>query len=161
METKQCLPGMMVLCAIMLNLSACSQDGTKKEPVPKDTEAVIDTPKVDIQVNKRYDEAGNLIAFDSTYTSIYRGRTGDQAFLDSVFRDFKPMFRSRYPFLEDPGFNDLFFQDSLMHHDFFHDDFFRRRMQLNEEYLQRMMEEMDAMKNDYLDQQMQRHERSY
>ncbi|HQW42217.1 MAG TPA: hypothetical protein PK149_13670 [Flavobacteriales bacterium] len=157
MRTKSLLQGMVVAAATVLQLAACNaQDKPTGTTHQQDrTTLRVDTPEVDIKVNKQYDDQGNLIGFDSTYTSIYRGKVGDRAFMDSVFRDFQPGFRTRFPFLDDPGFNDLFFQDSLMHHDFFHDDFFRRRMELNERYMQRMMAHMDSVKNHVLNDQMQ------
>ena len=153
MKTYRVIGSMVVWTAMMLNFTACSgqsQDGNTNN---KDRiVAATDTPQVDIRVNKRYDDRGNLIAFDSTYTSIYKGEVGDRAFMDSVFKDFKPRFNLKYPFLSDPGFNDLFFRDSLMHNDFFHDDFFRRRMEMNQRYMQQMMAEMDSVKNELLHQ---------
>ncbi|MBL7984706.1 MAG: hypothetical protein JNM91_06875, partial [Flavobacteriales bacterium] len=108
-----------------------------------------DTPQVEVRVNKQYDEHGNLIAYDSSYTSVYQSRSGDAAFMDSVFRDFMPGFGMRYPFLNDPGFHSLFFPDSSFHQDFFHHDFFQKRMEMNQRYMQRMMEQMDSLKNQH------------
>lgn len=149
--------------AVMLNLAACQGQGNNEKPTEEEKGSVaqVDTPQVDIRVNRQYDEHGNLIAFDSTYTSIYHGRMGDEAFMDSVFQDFKPRFGDRFPFLNEPGFNDLFFQDSLFHHDFFHDDFFRKRMEMNQRFMERMMAEMDSMKNAYLREEAERQERVY
>lgn len=70
--------------------------------------------------------------------------------MDSLFRDFEPRFNRRFPFMSDPGFNDLFFRDTLLYPDFFHDDFFRKRMEMNHRWMQQMMAEMDSMKNDYV-----------
>ena len=151
MTTKSAFKGMLAWTAIMLNLSACNG-----QPTTDGTSASIDTlterqdtPKVDVRVNKQYDEHGNLIAYDSSYTSVYQGRSGDAAFMDSVFKDFMPGFGMRYPFLNDPGFNSLFFPDSSFHEDFFHHDFFQKRMEMNQRYMQRMMEQMDSLKNQY------------
>jgi len=50
-------------------------------------------PKVDIKVNKQFDEKGNLIQYDSTYSIIYSSpNTAIQFFNfdnDSLFSDFK------------------------------------------------------------------------
>ena len=152
MTTKSAFTSVLAWTAIMLNLSACNgQTGNQHAPLPTDKLAQrIDTPQVAVRVNKQYDANGNLVAFDSTYTSIYRSQSGNAAFMDSVFKDFKPRVGTHYPFLNDPGFNDLFFNDSLFHHDFFHDDFFQKRMEMNERFMHRMMVELDSMKNTYL-----------
>lgn len=151
MTTKSASKGMLAWTAIMLNLSACNgQPTTDGATDSVDTLAASnDTPQVDVRVNKQYDEHGNLIAYDSSYTSVYQGRSGDAAVMDSVFKDFMPGFGMRYPFLNDPGFNSLFFPDSSFHQDFFHHDFFQKRMEMNQRYMQRMMEQMDSLKNQY------------
>lgn len=160
MRTKSAFTGMLAWIAIMLNLSACNGQTTDQHtPLSTDTLAQgINTPHVDVRVNKQYDENGNLVSFDSTYTSIYRSQNGDPAFMDSVFNDFKPRMGLRYPFLNDPGFNDLFFNDTLFHHDFFHDDFFQKRMEMNDRFMHRMMVELDSMKNAYLQSEVRKRE---
>lgn len=151
MTTKSASKGVLAWMAIMLHLSACSgQPITDGAIAAVDTlTANRDTPQVDVRVNKQFDEHGNLIAYDSSYTSVYQSRSGDAAFMDSVLRDFMPGFGTRYPFLTDPGFHSLFFPDSSFHRDFFHNDFFQRRMEMNQQYMRRMMEQMDSLKNQH------------
>lgn len=149
MTTKSASKGVLAWTAIMLNLSACNgQPTTDGSTASVDTLAAnSDTPQVDVRVNRQYDEHGNLIAYDSSYTSVYRSHRGDAVFMDSVFKDFMPGFSMRYPFLNDPGFSSLFFPDSSFHRDFFDQDFFQKRMEMNQRYMQRMMEQMDSLKN--------------
>lgn len=151
MRTKSAFKGMLAWTAILLNLSACSgQPTTKGRTASLDTLAERqDTPQVDVRVNKQYDEHGNLIAFDSSYSAVYHSQAGDAAFMDSVFKDFMPGFGMHYPFLNDPGFHALFFPDSSFHQDFFHEDFFQKRMEMNQRYMQRMMAQMDSLKNQH------------
>ena len=151
MTTKGASKGVLAWTAIMLNLSACNgQPTTDGGTASVDSRAAnSNTPQVDVRVNRQYDERGNLIAYDSSYTSVYQGRSGDAAFMDSVFKDFMPGFGMQYPFLNDPGFHSLFFPDSSFHQDFFHHDFFQKRMEMNQRYMQRMMEQMDSLKNQH------------
>lgn len=150
MTTKSAFKGMLAWTAMMLNLSACSgqpiNDGTTAHT--DSTAQRTDTPKVDVRVNKEYDEHGDLIAYDSTYSSVYTSRSGDAAFMDSVFKDFMPGFGMSHPFLNDPGYNGLFFPDTSFHRDFFHPDFFQKRMEMNQQYIA-LMEQMDSLKNQY------------
>lgn len=151
MRTQAIVKGALMALSIMA-LPACNGQSpqSRTNPAPADSLVVkADTPKVEVRVNKEYDEHGNLIAYDSTYTSFYSTRIGDAGLMDSLFRSFKPHFDQRYPLLNDPGFNDLFFNDTLLYQDFFHRDFFRKRMELNELYMQRMMDRMDSFKNEY------------
>lgn len=138
--------------ALVASFPACNAQEGQHHKVPTDKKGIVqnvDTPKVDIRVNKQYDDKGNLIAYDSTYSSVYNSVAGDSLGMDSLFQGFQRNFGQRFPFLNDPGFNDLFFQDTLMHNDFFHDDFFQKRMELNQRYMQRMMAEMDSLKQQY------------
>jgi len=107
----------------------------------------VNKPKVNIKVNRKYDNKGNVIAFDSTYTSYYSNVSGDTTRMDTLFNQFDRYFRSGHSALMSNEFNRLFFQDSLLYPDFFHDDFFTRRYELNDAYMKRMMQQMDSVKN--------------
>ena len=140
------------LIIIPLLLSSCHEKTNGQNPDTKKKSAAIakdslNKPKVNIQVNKHYDDKGNVIGFDSTYTSFYSNVQGDTARMDSLMtsfdryfnRDHSPIFRNQ--------FNSLFFTDSLRYPDFFHDDFFMKRYELNNNYLRDMMGRMDSIKN--------------
>ena len=152
MKTIGATPLVHALAVVTMTLSACNGQAQQhqEKPAKADTLAArVDTPKTDVRVNKEYDANGNLIAYDSTYSSFYSSHDADPGQMDSLLRDFKPRFDTRFPFMNDPGFNDLFFRDTLLYPDFFHDDFFRKRMEMNDRWMQQMMAEMDSMKNNY------------
>ena len=152
MRTIGTIPLVHASAVVTMALSACNgqaqqhQDGSTKGDT---TAAHSDTPKTEVRVNKEYDANGNLIAYDSTYSSFYSSHNADPTVMDSLFRDFRPRFNRQFPFMTDPGFNDLFFRDTLLYPDFFHDDFFRERMEMNDRWMRQMMAEMDSMKNGY------------
>lgn len=152
MRTIGTTPLVHALAFMNMALSGCTGQAQQH---PKDAEHVdsvalrVDTPRTEVRVSKEYDANGNLIAFDSTYSSFYSSHQADPALMDSLFRDFQPRFNRQFPFMTDPGFNDLFFRDSLLYPDFFHNDFFRKRLEMNERWLQQMTAEMDSMKNRY------------
>lgn len=106
-------------------------------------------PKIFVQVNKHIDSKGNLISFDSIYSSYFSNRVNDIYFMDSLFKIFKSPFAEKFPLVNDEYFNKLFFTDSLISSDFFHEDFFRKRFLLNEQYMRYMMRQMDSVKNDF------------
>ncbi|MDP3555959.1 MAG: hypothetical protein Q8T03_01220, partial [Bacteroidota bacterium] len=107
-------------------------------------------PKVNIKVNKRFDAKGNIISYDSTYTSYYSTKKqADKHLMDSLIKKFKPMITEQFPFVNDRYMNNLFFTDSLLSKDFFHEDFFRKRLELNELYMNKMMQKMDSVKNEF------------
>ena len=106
-------------------------------------------PKTDIKVNRKYDKKGNLISYDSTYTSYYSSKKRDKVLMDSLFREFKPTFEKHFPMVQDKYFNNLFFSDSLLYNDFFHSDFFKKRYDLNQTYMNQIFHEMDSVKNEF------------
>ena len=78
-------------------------------------------PRVNIDVNKKYDEKGNIILYDSTYSYSWSGH-GNDIDLDSVFKRFHHH-RELYNFD-----NDYFFPHSYIFPefpDFKHEHFFR------------------------------------
>jgi len=87
--------------------------------------AEADASKSEVRVNKEYDMSGNLITCDSTCSSFDYSHNTDPALMDNLFRDFRPRFNMRFPFMIDPGFNDLFFRGTLLYPEFFQDKCFR------------------------------------
>lgn len=111
-------------------------------------------PKTNIKVNKEYDEQGNLIRYDSTYSYSYSNMDNDSIPADSIFNMFRDHFNHQFGFSEDPFFKDFFFQDSLMKDDFFNDDFFMKRFKQNMEQMDNLFQEMDSVKNDFYKKNM-------
>jgi len=134
-----------------LIFSSCNGQTKKKEKTETKTiqSKEKDKPEITIKVNKHYDKKGNLVSFDSTYTSFYENRTGDRSLMDSLFKTFKSPFTEKFPLMNDKYFKKLFFTDSLIKNDFFHEDFFSKRLELNEKYMKRMMAQMDSVKNEF------------
>ncbi|MCF6268837.1 MAG: hypothetical protein L3J41_03930 [Melioribacteraceae bacterium] len=141
---------------ILLTFTACN--GQNKD---KTTELVTDSikyvqPKTNIVVNKEYDEDGNLIKYDSTYSYYYSNIEGDTTIGDSIFNDFKVKFNKRYIFSQDPFFDNIFFQDSLLQYDFYNNNFFIERFRKNQDRLNKLFFDMDSIKNDFFFKQFKK-----
>lgn len=106
-------------------------------------------PETKIIVNKEYDENGNLIKFDSSYTSFYSNIQNDSTFADSTLALFQDDFFNSFPNIQRPFLDEMFFEDSLMSYDFFKDDFFSKRFRLNRNQFDKLFEEMDSVKNKF------------
>lgn len=124
-------------------LSSCAGHGEKKEDLSTDSIS----PKTDILVNKEFDEDGNLIRYDSTYTQFYSNIEGDTLLADSIFSEFKNRFNQRYPFSGESYFDNFFFQDSLLKYDFYTKDFFSERFRSNMKRMDSLFWQMDSVKN--------------
>lgn len=139
----------LIVLAFILILSSCNGQTVKekKEAIDKNM------PKTDIKVNKEYDKDGNLIRYDSTYSSFYSNILNDTILGDSIFDNFKSQFNQSYFFSKKPYFNDFFFQDSLLKYDFYKNDFFSNRFRNNMQQMDKLFKEMDSIKNYYYQQQ--------
>ncbi|MBA4057572.1 MAG: hypothetical protein C0490_22855 [Marivirga sp.] len=143
-------PLLIFLIGALLILSSCHEKSKGQHAAELIKSQVADTlgkPKVNIKVNRHYDDKGNVVGFDSTYTSYYSNVSGDTAQMDSLMNRFDRYFNLNHSSFFRNEFSPLFFNDSLRYPDFFHDDFFRKRYELNDEYLKGMMQRMDSIKN--------------
>jgi hypothetical protein len=151
-----------ILCAFMFTtmflLSSCNEKTKGQSNPEKNNHAAVmndstNKPKVNIQVNRRFDDKGNLIGFDSTYSTFYSNIKGDTSRMDSLMSHFDRYFQDNHSSMFNNQFNSLFFDDSLRYPDFFHNDFFMKRYELNDAYLRDMMHRMDSIKNNFYDKE--------
>ena len=150
-----------LLLVLPIFLSSChekkgQQDQEERDRTSSVSKDSLSNPKVNIKVNKRYDDKGNVIGFDSAYTSFYSNIQGDTSRMDSLMGSFDRYFKRDHSLFFDNQFNSLFFNDSTRYHDFFHDDFFMKRYELNDHYLRDMMGRMDSIKNHFYYEQSKR-----
>ncbi|MFQ3578649.1 MAG: hypothetical protein SNJ71_00735 [Bacteroidales bacterium] len=139
---------------IAFSLIFLSCNGQKTNKNITDTTLISgNQPRENIKVNKEYDKDGNLIRYDSTYTYYYSNIKGNKAVADSIFNNFRNMFENTYPFSTKPYFDNLFFQDSLLHYDFYKKDFFYNRFMQNMQRMDRLFWEMDSIKNKFFMEQ--------
>jgi len=147
-------PTFGLLLVLLLFLSSCHEKTRGHKPEEKNrissvAKDSLNKPEVNIKVNKHYDDNGNVIGFDSTYTSFYSNMQSDTARMDSLMGSFDRYFKRDHSLFFDNQFNSLFFKDSTRYPDFFHDDFFMKRYELNDHYLRDMMSRMDSIKNHF------------
>ncbi len=110
-------------------------------------------PDTIVKVNKKYDKNGNLIQYDSLYSYYYSNIAKDSVLRDSILSQFKKLFNEKYFFSEEPYFNKLFFEDSLLKYDFYKKDFFSNRFLNNSKQMEQMFREMDSLKNIFFEEQ--------
>lgn len=110
-------------------------------------------PKVDIKVNKKYDDYGNLIQYDSTYSYIYSYPNMSSEALDSIVGNFKPFFYNNLPDVFGNSFDDFFNSGSFLNEDFLKNDFFENQMLNHSKMMEDMISKMDSIRNEYLKQQ--------
>jgi hypothetical protein len=148
---RKFLPGMLSM--ILVVLGSC-QDKTHGQQTADTTRAnaVQDSthkPTVNIKVNRRFDDKGNLIGFDSLYSTYYSSTDKNAPAMDSMMNSFNNYFHRDHALFFNNRFDNLFFNDSLHYPDFFHKDFFMKHYLMNDGYMKQMMMQMDSIKNHF------------
>jgi hypothetical protein len=139
---------MIISVAILMTLLSCKGQINNNGKQLKDS-----LPQTNIKVNKEYDKNGNLIKYDSTYSTYYSSVKSNSILKDSIFNNFKNQFNKSYYFSNQPFFKNFFFEDSLLMYDFYKKDFFYNRFKNNMEHMDSLFRGMDKMKNDFFSKQ--------
>ncbi len=116
-----------------------------------DTLNMGNRPKVNVKVNKVYDENGNLIRYDSVYEWSYSSGSGNiqlNVHPDSLFKAFKPWFDEQIDMNSLPVPGD-FFSDSTMFKDFFNNKDFFEQWQNELFDFDRQLKMMDSLKRQF------------
>ncbi len=113
----------------------------------------VNRPKVKVNVNKRFDDKGRIVQFDSTYSYFYSS-PGGMAHLNNntIFNNFQSFLNKSYPSIFKNQNRDIFFNDSLFKYDFFNDDYFLKRYQLNHNNFESFYKHMDSLKQNFMQQ---------
>jgi len=109
----------------------------------------IGEPGINIMVNRKYNEKGNVVKFDSTYSSLLRDNPGYAHDPDGPISTFEHNYLQREVSPLIKKFRYVFRTDSVFKEDFFRSDFFLKRYELNDAYLRKVMHEMDSIKNKF------------
>ncbi len=148
----------LVLLLIPFLFTGCSDAQTAGNKKDKEKNPVVaenaPKPKVDIKVNKVFDDKGNLVRYDSTYVWTYSNIEGDSVVVnaDTVLSEFKPLFEKQFPDFKIPETGDFLFGDSTLYYDFFSPDYFYQRWQQSLKESERLFREMDSLKNKFFQQ---------
>ncbi|MCF6169690.1 MAG: hypothetical protein L3J66_01760 [Bacteroidales bacterium] len=143
----------LFLLTIPLLVVSCNAQNTKSNQEKEQDKAAVQ-PKVDVQVNKVYDENGNLVGYDSTYVWSYTNEYGNtvDVDIDSVLSQLRPLIGMQYPDFFNNHYNG-FLGDSLFYQDFLSPDYFMNRWQQQMHHMNRMMYEMDSIKQLFLQEE--------
>ncbi len=143
--------------AVLLLLLFTGCKGQEKDQTDKKNQERIETadmPKGQWEVQKEYDELGNLIKYDSIYSYAYSNMEGDslRVNLDSIMDSFRGYFKGRDPFSRRDRFSYFPHPDSLFMNDFFSNDYFFRSWERQQSEMEDMMKRMDSMRNAFMQQ---------
>ncbi len=142
----------IILLSIFTLVGCNAQEKKELDKNKTEISKEIIKPKIDYKVNKEYDENGNLIRLDSTYTYYYSNIDKDAMMNDSIFKKFNKHFKMKSPF-DNSLFDDFFKDNSYVEDDFFKEDFFRGNFKRNQEMMNQIMQRMDSLKNKFFIEQ--------
>lgn len=140
----------LITIALSITLMSCNgQTGKQKDS----NEKLAEKPQTNIKVERKYDDKGNLMGYDSSYSYYYSNVKDNKKLRDSIFNNFRNMMNDKYFFSRSPFFNDLFFEDSLLKYDFYRKDFFLNRFRNNMRRMDSLFLGMDSLKNRFFSKQ--------
>jgi hypothetical protein len=140
---------LITISLLILTLISCIGQ-TKKTESQKDG----NSPNTSINVKKIYDKNGNVVQYDSSYSSFYSSIKGNPHLRDSIFNNFRNDFNDKYFFSNEPFFKNFFFDDSAMNKDFFRNDFFFKHFRSDMARMDSLFQGMDSVKNDFFNKHL-------
>lgn len=146
----------ILFMATFLSLGCNSQENRDKEKESATgKETIPEATKGNWKVNKEFDEAGNLIRYDSIYSWSSGDDLEELATLDrdSTLKSMRSKFYRNFSHFDfdQEGFGDLFAEDSLFTNRFFNNDFFGNEFGKDFMDLDKMHERMEAMQKQFLE----------
>jgi hypothetical protein len=144
----------LIACLLLCGATACNGQAEKSETLQNKASQPESRPGASWKVNRHYDEKGNLIGYDSTYVwSFSPGNGGlNNTDPDSMMAAFRQYFNAGFPTLFSEGFGEPIWNDSLFSRDFGRSDYFMQRWQQHFFDVNKLMQRMDSMHNDFLRQ---------
>lgn len=136
------------IVALCISAVSCSAQNNSDKTTEKGK------PNTNVEVNKHYDEFGNLIGYDSSYTWSYKSSSGDSVWVnaDSVMNSFREHFNTTFPSFWNNGFLHPPSLDSTFHDNFFRNDYFEKRWREDLFDLEKMFHQMDSVRNNFFEE---------
>ncbi|MBU2906271.1 hypothetical protein KO529_15865 [Arenibacter algicola] len=138
-----------------LILVACqAQDDRSKSKVDlaeKNTDSIsVNKPKISWKVDKKYDEKGNVIGYDSIYSYSYSNLKNlpKEMNLDSIMNSMKFFSQGNLSsFMEGHNLGQFMDMDSIMNGSQYFKDFFERQRSNNFSDMRELFQQMDSLQN--------------
>ena len=127
---------LLFLVAVVFTVYAQENDSTLQQ----------NNPKENITVNKKYDNQGDLIQYDSIYTWESSNFSSDSIDVQNFFDELPQLFKTQMREFINP---EEFRKDSYFDDEFFHDDFFEQKFREQDSEMLKIMQQMDSLKMDF------------
>lgn len=143
--------------ALALFTSGCNAQDKKlsgEDLSKKDRKEMANQPDISWDVHKQFDEHGNVIGYDSTYTWSYTNIEGDSVRVntDSLMNSFNLYFKDNLPYIWDRNFTQPLWADSLFNRDFMDESYFHNRWKKQYFDMDNMFREMDSIRMQFFNE---------
>jgi hypothetical protein len=144
---KQLIIGMLILVGFI----ACNAQNNKKTSKSDTTNYPENAPNVTTKVNRKFDDKGNMINYDSSFIWSYSSSGNSHTVeADSVMIAFKRQFDSSFPTMFRNNFGDPVWNDSFFFRDFASSDYFMQKWHEHYFNMENMMRQMDSLRNSFI-----------
>ena len=145
------MKNLLLSVLLVVFITGCNAQNTKKINTNDTTQVQQNKPEINWKVNKKFDDKGNLISYDSTAIWSYSsGQNAHNIGADSVMMAFRKQFDSGFPSFFRESFGDPIWNDSLFYRDFTTPDYFIQKWEHHYFDMVRMMRQMDSLRNSFL-----------
>ena len=143
----------VILFSVLFIFSSCNGQEVKEKTNEGEANLNEVKPKESWSVDREFDEDGNLIKLDSTYSWSFSsdGKEISSKTVDSLMNSFRSRFDSDFPSKINKNFFDFFAQDSFGEKSFLQDDFFMNNWNSRMEEMEKMMKRSDSIHKFFLD----------
>lgn len=142
---------LIIALLILAGFTGCNAQSNQKTTKSDTTKATEIIPKVTYKVNKKFDDKGNLISYDSSSVWSYSSNGNMQNVeSDSVMIAFKRQFDSSFPTIFRNNFGNPMWNDSFFFRDFTSSDYFKQKWEQHYFNMENMMFQMDSLRNSFL-----------
>ncbi|WP_276133060.1 hypothetical protein [Polluticoccus soli] len=146
------MKNILLLLLLVTGTYSCNAQPRQSEKQQQATTTEENKPQARWKVNKKYDDKGNLIGYDSSYVWTYSSKGGNihSVEADSVMEAFRKQFNMEFPSFFNKRFDNPVWSDSLFRQDFIAPDYFMKRWDEHHSDMRQMMQQMDSLRNWFL-----------
>ena len=139
--------------AVAITGCHAQEGGMKKDFSSSQDTTTQSKPQASWKVNKRYDDNGNLIGYDSTYSWSYssEGAVSNNAEADSMMNVWSRQFDEDMPSFFNHRFGAATWNDSLFSHGFTGPGELMQKWENNFFDMGKMMRQLDSLGNSFFD----------
>lgn len=141
----------------IFTISCNSQEKNNEDSSKNNNDTIAAVPKGEWKVTKEFDEAGNLIRYDSIYIWSWDNELEELSLLDrdSTLQALRAEFYTNFSAFDNEKFEDIFAEDSLFTKNFFDEDFFDSQFGKDFMILDQLREQMKARQQEFLQRYQQ------